>query len=645
MQTLDGVERKLEADRPADLPPAARPSRSRASWAVRPRRSRRTPASWCSKSRVSCPPACAARRAARPAHRRLGALREDLSPTLVAQAAGHLVRLLQSIQPGARIAAPVTDAGTWKDPPARCACGRPACARCWAPISDEDHPLILTRLGFWRGTGAERWSVRSRRSARRRTSARAGPGRGSRTHPPLRQHRPSGRSRARCRPPRAIGAPQLVRASRIDSPGARTSTRRSATRSCPMRCSPSSGSLAQPHVAGGEPGGRGCFAPAPRGRPSLLAGLETTAASAPTCACSRSARVPARVPAMPRASLAEGARARAPSRAAKRRRRALRRQRALARSRASSRTSAALRPGERSFRAARGTKRRRTLGQPGPTALRLGEPGLLRPRSIPPSRAELGLSGELEERRRARVLSIDALLSRRVRACSTAPCRGSPAPRSTWRSPCPGTRPRRRGWRRSNGRQGTGGGHRAVRRLYQGPNLGAGRKSLAWHVCCRSETAPWTSRTARSSRARRARGPKLAASWAEELACAASPAVAYESQPRESRPGQPPEPARVPRQPRADGRLRHGGQPQPALPADRAGARRQRARAGGLSKSRSSTPTPVGPRRGRGQTAIVALRPDFVAARQLVHLARSRPRAGARPAQGRASRSRSSAPR
>jgi phenylalanyl-tRNA synthetase beta chain len=85
---------------------------------------------------------------------------KHLSPTLVAQAAGHLVRLLQSIQPGARIAAPVSDAGAWQDP-ARTLSLRPARVRevLGIELSDEDIRSILTRLELLpRGTGAE-WSV------------------------------------------------------------------------------------------------------------------------------------------------------------------------------------------------------------------------------------------------------------------------------------------------------------------------------------------------------------------------------------------------------------------------------------------------------------------------------------------------------
>ena len=38
------------------------------------------------------------------------------SPTLTLEAAAHLVRVLQSIQPGAKLAAPATDVGDWSDP-------------------------------------------------------------------------------------------------------------------------------------------------------------------------------------------------------------------------------------------------------------------------------------------------------------------------------------------------------------------------------------------------------------------------------------------------------------------------------------------------------------------------------------------------
>ncbi len=114
---------------------------------------------------------------------------------------------------------------------------------------------------------------------------------------------------------------------------------------------------------------------------------------------------------------------------------------------------------------------------------------------------------------------------------------------------------------------------------------------------------------------------------------------------REGRPRQSPQPARVQGQPRLDGRLRDGGQPRAALPADRAGARRQRARSGRppgrdprLRRARSR-------RRGcaqgdRRREARPRLR------RFLEHLARPGPRAcAARCAQSSACRSRSSARR
>jgi phenylalanyl-tRNA synthetase beta chain len=41
---------------------------------------------------------------------------KSLSPTIAATAAGHFLRLLQRIQPQVRLSAPVTDVGAWKDP-------------------------------------------------------------------------------------------------------------------------------------------------------------------------------------------------------------------------------------------------------------------------------------------------------------------------------------------------------------------------------------------------------------------------------------------------------------------------------------------------------------------------------------------------
>ncbi|HUR27233.1 MAG TPA: phenylalanine--tRNA ligase subunit beta, partial [Planctomycetota bacterium] len=53
---------------------------------------------------------------------------KNLSPTLALEAAAHLLRTLQQIQPSARLAAPPTDVGSWKDP-ARSVSLRPARVR------------------------------------------------------------------------------------------------------------------------------------------------------------------------------------------------------------------------------------------------------------------------------------------------------------------------------------------------------------------------------------------------------------------------------------------------------------------------------------------------------------------------------------
>src|SRR5688572_23517628 len=41
---------------------------------------------------------------------------KSLDPTLPARAAAHFLTLLRELQPEARLAAPPTDAGSWKDP-------------------------------------------------------------------------------------------------------------------------------------------------------------------------------------------------------------------------------------------------------------------------------------------------------------------------------------------------------------------------------------------------------------------------------------------------------------------------------------------------------------------------------------------------
>ncbi|HTF91111.1 MAG TPA: phenylalanine--tRNA ligase subunit beta, partial [Planctomycetota bacterium] len=85
---------------------------------------------------------------------------KNLSPTLAIEAAGHLVRTLESIQPNAHLAAPATDVGDWRDP-ARSVKLRPARVRAvlGAPISDETIRDILVRLGLETQTSGETWNV------------------------------------------------------------------------------------------------------------------------------------------------------------------------------------------------------------------------------------------------------------------------------------------------------------------------------------------------------------------------------------------------------------------------------------------------------------------------------------------------------
>lgn len=74
---------------------------------------------------------------------------KNLSPTLALEAAGHLVRILRSIQPEVSLPAPIADAGQWSDPTrtvrVRCELVR---RRLGAPLSDAEIVDILRRLGF-----------------------------------------------------------------------------------------------------------------------------------------------------------------------------------------------------------------------------------------------------------------------------------------------------------------------------------------------------------------------------------------------------------------------------------------------------------------------------------------------------------------
>lgn len=74
---------------------------------------------------------------------------KTLSPTLPLEAAGHAVRLLQSLQPDVRISAPVSDAGEWSDPSHELSL-RPARVRALlgCEVSDDQIRGILERLSF-----------------------------------------------------------------------------------------------------------------------------------------------------------------------------------------------------------------------------------------------------------------------------------------------------------------------------------------------------------------------------------------------------------------------------------------------------------------------------------------------------------------
>ena len=85
---------------------------------------------------------------------------KSLDPTLPVKAAGHLVRLLQELQPNVSLPRPLGDAGSWEDP-AKTVHLRPARARAilGKPISDEEMQATLTGLGFGVTAGGDRWSV------------------------------------------------------------------------------------------------------------------------------------------------------------------------------------------------------------------------------------------------------------------------------------------------------------------------------------------------------------------------------------------------------------------------------------------------------------------------------------------------------
>lgn len=74
---------------------------------------------------------------------------KNLDPTLPMVAAGHLVNVLREIEPGVHVAAPVTDAGTWTDPAKTVRLrGDRARAVLGTDVSDIEIAGILMRLGF-----------------------------------------------------------------------------------------------------------------------------------------------------------------------------------------------------------------------------------------------------------------------------------------------------------------------------------------------------------------------------------------------------------------------------------------------------------------------------------------------------------------
>ncbi len=85
---------------------------------------------------------------------------KSLDPTLPAKAAAHLVRLLAEIQPRIRLPRPIGDAGRWTDP-ARPVELRPARARnvLGKNIDDEEIAATLQRLGFAVERAGTPWKV------------------------------------------------------------------------------------------------------------------------------------------------------------------------------------------------------------------------------------------------------------------------------------------------------------------------------------------------------------------------------------------------------------------------------------------------------------------------------------------------------
>ncbi len=74
---------------------------------------------------------------------------KTLSPTLPLEAAGHVLRLLQSLQPDVQLSAPASDAGEWSDPSSELTL-RPGRVRALlgCEVSDDQIRGILERLSF-----------------------------------------------------------------------------------------------------------------------------------------------------------------------------------------------------------------------------------------------------------------------------------------------------------------------------------------------------------------------------------------------------------------------------------------------------------------------------------------------------------------
>jgi phenylalanyl-tRNA synthetase beta chain len=149
MKTLDGVERKLE---PSDMLICAGDRPVALAGVMGGEESKVAGSTSGLLLEVACfQPAVVRRTSARLALRTDASARfeKNLSPTLAHEAAGHLVRLLMSIQSSVTLPAPLTDAGRWHDPTrtvrVRCELVR---RRLGVAIPDADIVDILRRLGF-----------------------------------------------------------------------------------------------------------------------------------------------------------------------------------------------------------------------------------------------------------------------------------------------------------------------------------------------------------------------------------------------------------------------------------------------------------------------------------------------------------------